>query len=164
MSLAKKGEKLSRILSAVVTYQDKERIREADKAIRLRLAEEIDRLRRGIEGEKQTYLARQDLTPLPDLDRLASMLDKLANLIKYAGRGYRGLFDMAKQDPETLDRLRSFDLDLFEKVEDLQEQIAEIHRVSYGTDSFQDAVRRLQQSLYRFEQHFMHRQDILTPS
>jgi len=86
MSIAQKLEKLARLIPGVAGYQDKENSRNTDKTIRLRLTEELLDLKMDLEEEIKFYTERKKLSVLPQLDQLASKLDKLGNMIKYACR------------------------------------------------------------------------------
>ena len=57
MSFSRKLERLARIVPGVAGYQDKETSRDTDKTIRLRLASELEQVKRGLEGDKRRLTA-----------------------------------------------------------------------------------------------------------
>ena len=161
MSLTEKVERLARLVPGVGGYQDKETSRDADKNIRLRLTAELEQMKRDLEEDKRQLMDKKDLSLLPALDRLASKLDKLGNTVKYASRGYRGVFDSNKLDLNKLDQLRSFDLQLLNEVESVKAQVKGI-RNSHGDGNIQkQAIEDLSHALDGFEKIFSTRQDIL---
>ena len=162
MSFARKLERLARIVPGVAGYQDKETSRDTDKTIRLRLASELEQVKRGLEGDKRRLMEENDLSLLPALDRLASKLDKLGNLIRYAGRGYRGFFDTYKLDQEKPERLYSFDLGLFYELEGIKTRAGHVREVHRDTAALKGATQQLDEALDRLENVFSTRQDILS--
>jgi len=77
MSLSEKVERLARMVPGVSGYQDKESSRDTDKNIRLRIATELEQLKRNLEDDKRQLMDKKDFSLLPALDRVASQLDKL---------------------------------------------------------------------------------------
>lgn len=161
MSFAQKLERLARIIPGVAGYQDKETSRETDKSLRLRLAAELEQVKRELEEDKRRLMAKRDLALLPALDEVASKLDKLGNLVKYTGRGYRGIFDTYKLDQKKLDQLYSFDLGLLDGLEAIKTKVKQVHD-SYGDAVvLQKTIDDLGRSLDQLEKAISTRQDIL---
>lgn len=161
MGIADKLAKLSRIVPGVAGYQDREAAQDTDKKIRMRLGDDLERLKKDLEDEKRYYMDAKNLEPLPALDRMASRIDKIANLLIYASRGYRGFFDRSKPDLEKLERLYSFDLSLFGDLESLRPGIAAIRSARSDPSGLMPAVEAFASSLDRFERAFSDRQGIL---
>lgn len=162
MSLAQKLERLVRLVPGMAGYRDRETARDTDKAIRLRLAGELEELKRHLEEDQRQLTENKDLSLLPALDRLVSKLDKLGNLIKYAGRGYRGFFDITQIDQKKLDQLCSFDLGLFDELESIKAHVKEVAASQREAAPLKDAIGHLDQALNRFEKLLSARQDSLT--
>jgi hypothetical protein len=120
MDLADRLTLLARRIPGVAGYQDQESSRETDKLVRLRIAESLDEIARSLEGVKRAAAERKQLDALPRLDSLSSSLNRVANEIRYASRGYRGFLDRQKIDAEKLDRLYQFDLELLDDVESVR--------------------------------------------
>jgi hypothetical protein len=93
VTVAKRLERLVRIVPGVAGYQDRDNARATDKQVRMRLVDELRRLIRGLEEDKERLAARGDLSALPRLDRLAGRLERQSREVEFAGRGYTGLFD-----------------------------------------------------------------------
>ncbi len=161
MSLSEKVEQLARMVPGVSGYQDKESSRDTDKNIRLRVATELEQLKRNLEDDKRRLMNKKDLSLLPALDRVASQLDKLANTVKYASRGYSGVFDSNKFDVSKLDQLCTFDLQLMDEMATLKTQAKQAHD-SHGDESaLKQAIEGLSHALDGFEKTFSTRQDVL---
>lgn len=151
MSVAQKLERLARILPGVKGYQDKDSARDTDKQLRLRLADELARIARALEQAKQQAVDANELGLLPPLDRISNKLNRLGNTIQYAARGYRGLFDRRRPDPNALERLCQFDLGLLDEIETLDVALARLReapsddlRVRARLTEFDQAVERLE--------------------
>ncbi len=161
MQFAKQLERLIRILPGVAGYQDRESARDTDKAVRLRVAAEIGLLKRALEEEKENWIERKELFLLPALDGIASKLDKLENVTRFASRGYRAFFDPDSVDREMLARLYAFDLGLFDGLEPVREEVKQLGRLRADPDRLKTAIKKLNRSLDGFEKTFSARQEIL---
>lgn len=161
MSLSEKVERLARMVPGVSGYQDKESSRDTDKNIRLRVATELEQLKRDLEDDKRQLMEKKDLSLLPALDRVASQLDKLANTVKYASRGYRGMFDSNKLDVKKLEQLCTFDLQLMDEMATLKTQAKHAHDSHGDETALKQAIEDLSRALDGFEKTFSTRQDIL---
>lgn len=160
MGFSEKLERLMRIFPGVAGYQDKESARATDKAIRLRLAAEIELMKRNLEEDKRALTEKKDLSMLPALDRLSSKLDKLVNLTQYAAGGYRGLFDPNPVTQKTLDRLYTFDLSLFEKLESAWNHVKQIGLLHSDPAGMAEGIDRLNRFLDDFEKTLSKRRKI----
>jgi hypothetical protein len=162
MSFAEKLEKLARLIPGVTGYQDRESSRETDKTVRLRLSQEMEQMKRDLERLKEHFMEQKDLGYLPALDRASSKLDKLANLIKYAGRGYRGLFDVYKLDQKRLDALYGFDLNLLNEIQQVKDQIHHLGGAQSNGPALKSALSEMDRALDGLEKIFHSRQQLLT--
>jgi hypothetical protein len=161
MSLAEKLEQLARKVPGVAGYQDKEAARETDKSVRLCLAEELDHLRLDIEKEKKRFVDEKEYSLLPALDTLTSKLEKIANLIRFASRGYSGIFDDDKVDQSGIERLYSFDLGIFDRLEGLKLGIR-IMRDTHGPSAgYRQSISQMDEAADSLEKTFLSRQHIL---
>ena len=160
MQFAKQLERLARILPGVAGYQDRESARDTDKAVRLRVAAELEVLKRQLEEEEEKQLDKKELSVLPALDRAASKLDKLGNLTRYAARGYSPLFAGDLLDQKILERLYVFDLGLFDELESIRNEVKQIGRLHAEADALNEAIKKLGRSLDEFEKNFSERQKL----
>jgi hypothetical protein len=160
VSLAEKLERLSRLVPGAADYQDRERSRDADRAIRLRLAAELEGLGREIERDKRTLVEAKDLVPLPGLDRLSGQLEKLGRAATYAARGYRAVFDPVKADLSAIERLCTFDLGLFDELGALRARAAALREALQDHPRLATAVADMDEALDRFEAAFSRRETV----
>ncbi|MFQ5667966.1 MAG: hypothetical protein ACE5I7_16245 [Candidatus Binatia bacterium] len=161
MRVAEKLEQLMRHVPGVAGYQDQETSRETDKAVRLRLSAALDEIRREIEIEQRQLTERHVLDRLAVLGRLSAKLAALASRVKYASRGYRGLFDTYKLTQETLDQLYTFDMGLFAAVEQLRTKMRAVRTTTGNAASCSQAIDAFDRALDEFETAFARRSNIL---
>jgi hypothetical protein len=164
MKVVAKLDELARKIPGVGDYLDRENARAADKALREHLAVEVGRLRRTIDGIVRTQAERRVFAVLPLLDRLGSKLDAIAGSIRFAGHGYRPIFDREQVDASVLQRLYEYDRDLAGQIDTVRghvdtlataEDEAALQRdaqvLERLLDSFADAVQRRQAVLAQAE-------------
>jgi hypothetical protein len=161
MSLAEKLEQLARLVPGIGGYQDKEKSRDTDRALRMRLVSELEEQRREVEETKRLFVERRDLSPLTKLDRLTSKLDKLASDVRYAPRGYRGVFDPNKHVQKSLDDVYDFDLSLFAEAAKLRAFTAEVRNAHADPARLETAMELFSQALDDFEKIFHTRETLL---
>jgi hypothetical protein len=162
MALSDAMKKLARILPGIAGYQDRETLRDTDKAVRMKLTGELQEIRLSVESEKRLLMEKEDLSLLPALDRITSLLDKTANLSKFSSRGYSGMFDTFVFTDEKINKLYSFDLGLFDDIESIRASAKELHGSAADTAAMKDAINRMSEAIVSLEKKFTSREDILT--
>lgn len=160
MKLAQQLKNLARIIPGVAGYQDMEALRDTDRMIRLRLASDLKECERHIEGVKRRLMEKNDLSLLPGLDYLAAKIDKLSNVMRYAGQGYRGVFDPYPIDTEKLEQLYAFDLRLFDEVQAIQEKVRTLEAAA-DPSAMKGSIHQLDGDLDQLEKIFSSRCNVL---
>jgi hypothetical protein len=151
MTVAAKLERLARWIPGIAGYQDRERCRDTDQAVRVRLADELQQHRRLLEDAARHLTERRELSPLAKVDRLSARLDELANTLRYAPRGYRGFFDANQQIEKSLEDLYDFDLSLFDDVGKLGALAAGVERAAGESAKLESAMAELSRALEEFD-------------
>jgi hypothetical protein len=161
MTVAEQLQALARKLPGVAGYQDREAARDTDKQLRLRLAGEIGRLKRALQSVAQREAERRAFTILPLLDRLGAKLDRLANLIRFAGRGYRGLFDSRRPSQSKLRQLYEFDIQLLVELESVASRVEVVQAAEGGGEALERECRALDEAVEAFGEIFARRETVL---
>jgi hypothetical protein len=161
MAVAEKLEQLARRVPGVAGYLDQERARETDKLVRLRVAGEVETVKRLVEEEERRLTELHHLDHLARLGRLTAKLDKLASLVRFASRGYRGLFDARRPDEERLARLYAFDLGMLDEVERLRLKVADLAAVPRDNGAFEQVIEGIDEAIDACERTFAGRDDVL---
>lgn len=146
-------ERLTEKIPGYSGYAAKERRRDADKAHRERLADEL-RVAKGSLNEVMRDLSSSGrLMETGAVDRLIRKLDGLENRIRFAAYGYAGFFDSAKVEEPQLDALYRYDFSLTERVQKiandaraLKSQGATAEGLKSATDSLQNELDELARS------------------
>jgi hypothetical protein len=157
VTVAERLEALGRLVPGVAGYLDRERSRDTDKAVRDRLAAGLAGVKRDLEHDQRTLAEARALADLPALDRLASVLDRLARAVAHAARGYRGLFDQDRISEARLARLYDFDLGLFTELESVRAAARAVREALGDRSQLGRAMAAMQQTLDRFERLFSRR-------
>lgn len=147
--LAERVERLARLVPGIGSYQDKETRRDADKRLRLTLADRLDAARKTVETVIAKLQAENHFDPLARLGRLERKLYQAADSIRFASYGYSGVFDAIKIDEDKLDQLYAFDIALAESVSAVQET-AENLKASSPEAMGADALEPLEQKIASF--------------
>jgi hypothetical protein len=105
------------------TYLDREGMRDSDKLIRDELAKRLDGVKKEIDGMKRDWTDAGQLAGLDLLDRATRRLEKVRDSVKFASRGYAGIFDPEEVAEDALVGLLDFDQKLFEHVEEFEKEV-----------------------------------------
>lgn len=162
MRLAQHLNRLASIVPGVAGDQNMEQLRETDRMIRLRLASELKEGERDIERIKRQLMEKNDLSFLPALDYLTAKMEKLSNVVRYAGQGYRGFFDPYPVDQEKLEQLYAFDLTLFDEVRAIQEKVHTLEEVAGDPSALKEAIHAFDEALDALEKIFSTRCNLYT--
>ena len=102
-------------------YKEKEMRREADKILRLHLAERFQEQRSKLANVQNNLASEGKLEDLGLLERVMLQLQLLIDRLKVAEYGYAGLFDAVRVKEEQLDALYMYDNALTVSVDQLAE-------------------------------------------
>jgi hypothetical protein len=161
VTVAKRLERLVRIVPGVAGYQDRENARATDKQVRMRLVDELRRLIRALEEDKERLAARGELSALPRLDRLAGRLERQSREVEFAGRGYAGLFDLHPVDADTLAQLYAFDLGLFDALSAVRAKAEAVRAALADAEALRVAADHMREALDDFGDLFDQRRRIV---
>ena len=161
MTTAEQLERLVRILPGVAGYQDREKARETDKQLRMRLGDELKRLMRDLEADKKRLLQAVQPALLPLLDGLAGKLEKLARTLEFATRGYSALFDLRHVTLRRLEQMYAFDLRLFDTLAAMKAKAAAVHQAGADAAALQRAADDMDAALDELERAFEARRQVV---
>jgi len=157
--LAKILTKTARILPGIGSYQDKESARESDKKLRDYMSGELARFMQAIERLKTDISRKGSISFLKELDDISRQIDKLSRTIRYASRGYAGVFASYQADETALLNLFEFDRSLKEEIAGLNPLISQICEKDGGLAS--PLLNELRDRLFRVEDKVTERETII---
>lgn len=118
-------EKLANAIPGFKGYRERELRRDADKLQREHLAVQIDGCKKSLNDIAAAATRVGALDAINDVETARKRVDKLANRVRYADRGYSGFFDTIKIDEAALERVYQFDLALVQAVDSLRAAAAQ---------------------------------------
>ncbi len=154
-------ERLARLIPGVGRYQDREGLRETDKQVRVYVANLLADLDRTVEGAKRGLTQANRLDRLPALDRVARLLNTLADRIRFASYGFAGAFDLHRIRERELAVLHQFDVGLVEAVSRLRASVQALADKVTEEAAFPQALQVVEAGLQEFESTFRGRDALL---
>lgn len=111
-------ERLMNALPGFRGYREKELRRDADRLLRDHLAGRLDRAKKSLDAIADAATRPGGaLGAINDVETARKRLDRVANRIRYADRGYAPLFAAVKVDEAALARVYAFDVALIDGVD-----------------------------------------------
>ena len=120
-------EQLANAIPGFKGYREKELRRDADRLQREHLASRLDECKKSLNDISAAITRSGSLDAINDVETARKRLDKIANRIRYADRGYAGFFDAIKVDENTLASVYAFDLALVAGVDKVREAAGRSH-------------------------------------
>ena len=154
-------EKLTSKIPGYHGYKEKELRREADKLLRVELADKFDDQRKRLSGLQQELISQALIEFLDDLERAAMKLQLLIDRIKTASYGYAGLFDAIKVKEEQLDALYDFDNQMLDFVDEVAADVDEVTSAVSAGEGAGEAIRALIGTVDEANQAFGHREEAI---
>lgn len=158
---AEELERLARLIPGVGRYQDREGLRETDKRVRVHLADLLAEFSRMVGGSERRLTEAKRLDRLPALDRVARLLNTLADRIRFASYGFAGVFDIHKIRERELAAMHRFDLGLLEAVSRLREPVRALAEKATDDAAFPQALQAVETELQEFERTLGERDRLL---
>jgi hypothetical protein len=133
-------ERLLKGLPGIRGYVDKELRRDADKRLRMLIANQLDEQKQALLNVQKTLLKNGGLTWLDDVDEAIRKLQILVDRVKTASYGYAGLFDAVRIQEEQLDALHKFDIALASRVIAVEEAVKAVASAVASKENIQTAI------------------------
>ncbi len=142
-------------------YRVKEQRRDADKILRMHVAEQYDQVLDRLNRVQYDLVSAGDLTGMMLLERAVSRLQLLIDRIRTASYGYAGLFDAIKVDDDALDKLYDFDHSMLDGVATLSDRLDQIAAAIAEGQSIQELGNALMAELEALHRSFSERQQVI---
>ncbi|MBW1716144.1 MAG: hypothetical protein JRJ77_10025 [Deltaproteobacteria bacterium] len=157
--VAKILTKTARVLPGIGSYQDKESVRESDKRLRDRISTELAHGMETLERLKTEISRKGSLSFLKELDDISTHMDKLSRTIRYASRGYAGVFAQNQVDEKALSDLFEFDLSIKEDIGGLGSLVSRISGNKADIDP--TLLEEVREFLLKIEKKMSNRENLL---
>ena len=146
-------EKLTRLVPGISGYQDREKRRAADKAVRERAAAAVLGCREkllGIMADLARTKGISNLESVGTLEQVAVKLERVEDELRFASYGYAGYFDREGIDLDDLKTLYEIDVELLEAAGNLEGLVGDSlpsQPASGWVKELDDAVESLSRSV-----------------
>lgn len=114
-------ERLMNSVPGFKGYRERDLRRDADRLQREHISARLEDGKKALNQVAADLTRGGDLDVINDVETARKRIDKVANRIRYAERGYSGFFDAVKVDEAALGRVYELDLSLIESVEAVRE-------------------------------------------
>ena len=154
-------EDLAARIPGYLGYRDRERRRDADKQLRMELAQRLDTQRtRLLEAQRQA-LNQGRIEALDDLEQVSLKLQRLIDRLRTASYGYAGWFEAASiQEPE-LEQLYAFDAALAFGIDRVAEEMDALEQAVQTGQGIEQAAAALGRLIDELDHRFDQRRDLL---
>lgn len=160
--LSQKVEAWISKLPAIGTYRERETRRETDKRVRERLSATLYKSLSHLRELTREVSSSEDLSFVAQVDRICSMVQQLADTIRFASYGYGGIFDLVKIQDEELGKLCEFDLYLVEDVDSLEQKAQSLLGKKSVREDLRKALKELEEHCKKIQGLFARRRDFIT--
>ena len=114
-------EKLIGKIPGFSGYQERQTRRKADQIMRQALADKLAGQRRRLDAAQMDLISSGKLDLVDDLGSAVTQLQTFIDRVRFATYGYSGLFDAVKINQAELEQIYSFDAQMFDYVDRLDE-------------------------------------------
>jgi hypothetical protein len=136
-------ERLMNAIPGFKGYRERDLRRDADRLQREHLASLLEEGKKALNQVAAALTRSGGLEAINDVETARKRLDKVANRIRYAERGYTGFFDAIKVDETVLARVYQFDMGLMEDVDGVRTAAAAAPQAPDARQAVQDLIGRI---------------------
>ena len=136
-------EKVMNAIPGFKGYRERELRRDADRLQREHLASRLEEGKKSLNQVAAAITRGGVLEAINDVETARKRLDRVANRIRYAERGYTGFFDAIKVDETVLAKVYSFDMGLIEDVDGVRGAAAAAVQAAEPRGAVQDLIGRI---------------------
>ena len=154
-------ENLAKKIPGYKGYKEKELRREADKLLRMEVADKLDDQRKRLAELQNRLISQAQIEFLDDLERAVMKLQLLIDRIRTASYGYAGLFDAVKVKEEQLDAIYEFDNKLLDFVGEIAADVDRVASTISAKEGIGDAIFDLTDTADQANLAFGHREEAI---
>jgi hypothetical protein len=136
-------ERLMNSVPGFKGYRERDLRRDADRLQREHISARLEDGKKALNQVAAALTRGGDLDVINDVETARKRIDKVANRIRYAERGYSGFFDAVKVDETILAKLYAFDMGLIEDVDGVLTAASAATQASDARTALQDLIGRI---------------------
>ena len=136
-------ERLMNSVPGFKGYRERDLRRDADRLQREHISARLEDGKKELIQVAAALTRGGDLDVINDVETARKRIDKVANRIRYAERGYSGFFDAVKVDETILAKVYAFDMSLVEDVDGVRAAASAASGASDARAAVQDLIGRI---------------------
>ena len=136
-------ERLMNSVPGFKGYRERDLRRDADRLQREHISKRLEDGKKALNQVAAALTRGGDLDVINDVETARKRIDKVANRIRYAERGYSGFFDAVKVDETILAKVYAFDMGLVEDVDGVRAAAAGATQAGDARAAVQDLIGRI---------------------
>ena len=136
-------ERLMNSVPGFKGYRERDLRRDADRLQREHISARLEDGKKALNQIAAALTRGGDLDVINDVETARKRIDKVANRIRYAERGYSGFFDAVKVDETILAKVYAFDMGLVEDVDGIRAAASAASGASDARAAVQDLIGRI---------------------
>ena len=136
-------ERLMNSVPGFKGYRERDLRRDADRLQREHISARLEDGKKALNQVAAALTRGGDLDVVDDVETARKRIDKVANRIRYAERGYSGFFDAIKVDETILAKVYAFDMGLVEDVDGVRAAASAATGASDARAAVQDLIGRI---------------------
>jgi hypothetical protein len=136
-------ERLMNSVPGFKGYRERDLRRDADRLQREHISARLEDGKKALNQVAAALTRGGDLDVINDVETARKRIDKVANRIRYAERGYSGFFDAVKVEETILAKVYAFDMGLVEDVEGVGAAASAATGASDARAALQDLIGRI---------------------
>jgi hypothetical protein len=136
-------ERLMNSVPGFKGYRERDLRRDADRLQREHISARLEDGKKALDQVAAALTRGGDLDVINDVETARKRIDKVANRIRYAERGYSGFFDAVKVDETILAKVYAFDMGLVEDVDGIRAAASAASGASDARAAVQDLIGRI---------------------
>ncbi|HET6899789.1 MAG TPA: hypothetical protein VFK70_15645 [Vicinamibacteria bacterium] len=136
-------ERLMNSVPGFKGYRERDLRRDADRLQREHISARLEEGKKALNQVAAALTRGGDLDVINDVETARKRIDKVANRIRYAERGYSGFFDAVKVDETILAKVYAFDMGLVEDVDGVRAAASAAIGASDPRAAIQDLIGRI---------------------
>lgn len=150
---------LMKIIPGYGGYVEKETRREADKLLRMHLADKMEVEKKKTQDIRGKMVDDNIIMLLDDIDRVDLIFENMVDSLRYTSYGYAGFFDAVKVKEDALDRVYEFDMSLAQDIDVIAGKVDEL-KANYGGE-IKEHIAGLKDTLKEFETKLDERKNVI---
>lgn len=155
-------KRLASRIPGIGSYMEKNLRRDADKLLRVYIADQLEQLRKRLtEAQGELLSVSGGLALMDDVEAVQKKLQLLADRLRTAVYGYAGWFDAVSIREEELDALYDYDTALLVGVDQIGEGISAFNRAVVAEEDVKPTLAEMKQFLTELHEYVDRRRDVL---